>query len=505
MINYIKILELKDKGLSIRQIAKTGLASRSTVSYVINASERAGLVFPLDQNMTNEKLYGLLYPDKVATEYAPIDCEQIHNELSKVGVTLKLLWNEYVKMAKSSAKQPYKYVQFTKIYRAWAHSNAFTMRLTHKPGDAMQVDWAGATISYHDVYGKTHLKAYVFVASLPCSSYIYAEACPNMLSESFLMCHVHAYEFFGGVTRLLIPDNLKTGVISHKGSEFVLNKSYDELGAFYNTTIVPTRVKKPKDKATVERSVRVVEENIIAPLRNKDFLSIEEINEAIMPLLKAVNERPFSGDRKGSRYSAFINEEKPYLNELPIGQFEVSEWACAKVPRDYLISDKRNRYSVPYTLVGKTVMIRLSKNEVKVYNDEVCVATHQRLPVPTRDPIIIKEHMPPAHRAMYEYDPDYLRKWAEQQDPAIKDLALCILNAEKEPELCVRKCISLKKLVDSYSKDMIRYACDIVLQSDGIISIDALRHVLNNKKKTSSEPSESRRVDGLFRGSDYYD
>lgn len=152
---------------------------------------------------------------------------------------------------------------------------------THKPGDTMQVDWAGGTIPYYDSITGEEYKAYLFVAALPCSSYLYVEACTDMKQESWLMCHVHDYEYFGGVTRVLVPDNLKTGVTANTRYETQLNESYRELAEYYGTAIVPARVRKPQDKGLVEKSVGFSTTWITAALRERKFFSFAEAREAV--------------------------------------------------------------------------------------------------------------------------------------------------------------------------------------------------------------------------------
>lgn len=179
--------------------------------------------------------------------YAVIDYEYIHRELSKKGVTLTLLWQEYCERAYANGEMPYMSAQFGDKYRRWARVTKATMRVIHKPGDTMQVDWVGSTIPYYDSVTGEEYKAYLFVEALPCSSYLYVEACADMKQDNWLLCHVHAYEYFGGVTRVLVSDNLKTGVTSNTRYETQLNESYREIAEYYGTTIVPARVRKPHD------------------------------------------------------------------------------------------------------------------------------------------------------------------------------------------------------------------------------------------------------------------
>ena len=244
MVDYREILRLDYENCSLRSIAASIQSSHHTVSDTLKAAKEKHIEWPLDEVVTNAQLEEILFPDKyyALNNYLVPDFEHIHKELAKPGVTLTLLWTEYVHECEACRKRPYMTTQFGDKYRAWAKITKATMRISHKPGDAMEVDWAGNTLSFHDSATGEISLVYLFIAALPCSCFTYAEACTDMKTENWLACHVHAYEYFGGVTRLLIPDNLKTGVTKNTRYETVLNRSYHELAEYYNTAVVPARV-----------------------------------------------------------------------------------------------------------------------------------------------------------------------------------------------------------------------------------------------------------------------
>lgn len=217
MVNYREILRLNSLKYTQRQIAVSVHSSRNTISEVLHLADEKGLNWPLDDSVSNEEIMELLYPERrnaVNPRKEP-DYSYIHKELAKPGVTLTLLWTEYCSTCNAEGNTPYMYSQFCDKYRRWARVTKATMRIQHKPGEVMQVDWAGTTIQYQDPVTGDAYDAYIFAAVLPCSCYAYVEACEDMRSTNWLLCHVHAYEYFGGVTRLLIPDNLKTGVVKN--------------------------------------------------------------------------------------------------------------------------------------------------------------------------------------------------------------------------------------------------------------------------------------------------
>lgn len=349
MTNYREILRLSSLQYSQRTIESMAHCSRHTVRDVLQAAKEQGISWPLSDDVANADLEQLLFPNrhKASSQYAEPDYPYIHRELARSGVTLTLLWEEYCAKCQEAGKRPYMSTQFGERYRRWARITKATMRIQHKPGDAMQVDWAGDTIPIQDPVTGEQSAAYLFVAVLPCSYYTYAEACDDMKTENWLNCHVHAFDFFGGVARLLIPDNCKTATLSNTRYDVILNRSYQELAEHYGTAIVPARVRKPKDKSPAEAPVRFAETWIVAALRDRKFFSLRELNEAVAEKLDELNSRPFK-QMAGCRRSAYLEEEKPYMLPLPVSAFEPAVWSVAKVANDYLVTDGRNKYSVPY-------------------------------------------------------------------------------------------------------------------------------------------------------------
>lgn len=316
------------------------------------------------------------------------------------------------------------------------------MRIQHKPGDAIQVDWAGDTIPIYDSVNGEQSQAYLFVAVLPCSYYAYAEACDDMQTENWLNCHVHAFHYFGGVARLLIPDNCKTATTSNTRYDTVMNRSYQELAERYGTAIVPTRVRKPKDKSAAEGSVSFAETWIIASLRNEKFFSITEVKEAVAEKLEELNDRKFR-NREGTRRSAYLEEEKEHMRPLPAAPFEAAVWSVAKVPNDYLVTDGRNKYSVPYNLIGEKVDVRVTRNTVEVYFHGSLVASHRRLQTQQREPLVKREHMPEAHQKYLTYNADDFKVWAMSVGPMTEQVAAYFLESGHAPEQGYKACASL--------------------------------------------------------------
>lgn len=371
----------------------------------------------------------------------------------------------------------------------------------------MEVDWAGDTIPVYDPVTGEPSPAYLFVAVLPCSCFVYAEACSDMKAENWLFCHVHAYNYFGGVARLLIPDNLKTGVTSNTRYETVLNRSYQELAVHYGTAIVPARVRKPQDKSHAEGSVRFVETWIIAALREQKFFTIGEVRQAVSQKLEELNDRPFK-QRNGTRRTAYLEEERGFMLPLPANKFEPAVWTTAKVSSDYLISDGRNKYSVPSNLIGEQVDIRATRNIVEVFYHGSRVASHLRFQTAQHDPIVKPEHMPPEHRKYLDYNADSFKAWAKAAGPMTERVVEYFLSSGKAPEQGYKACASLAKLSERYGNTRLESACERILAYSSTPSIRNLSSILKNgqdrinptKEPTVSEPTGF----GITRGAAYF-
>lgn len=306
MVSYREILRLSSLGLSQRSIASSLQCSRNTVSEVISRSHRQGLTWPLPGYLLEEDLRIRLFPEKQtnSTDNKP-DCEHIHQQLAHKGVTLSLLWTEYCNDCRLRNEIPLKYTQYCNYYRKYAAKTKATMHIKRKPGEQLEVDWAGKTAHIVDRNTGELLPVYVFVAALSSSKYSYVEGFLTQDQESWITAHVNAFKFFGGVPQILVPDNLKTGVEKPDYYSPVINKVYHEMAEHYGVAIVPARVRKPKDKAVVEGTTGIISTWIIAALRNQTYFTLTELNQAFAEKLQEFNSRPFQ-KKPGSRLSAFL-------------------------------------------------------------------------------------------------------------------------------------------------------------------------------------------------------
>ena len=512
MVDYREILRLQSLGYNITQIAGSLHSSRNTVREVERLADEKGIRWPLGMEVTNSQLYVLLYPERQekANVYLEPDCAWIHRELAKKGVNLTLLWKEYQANCSNAGRVPYQYTQFCDTYRAWAKKSKATMRIHHKPGDAMEVDWAGGTLPIKDpVTGET-VPAYLFVGVLPCSCYVYAELCSDMKSENWLLCHVHAYEYFGGVPRLTIPDNLRTGVLKNTRLDTVLNRSYSELADHYGTAIVPARVRRPQDKSHAEGSVSYASTWILAALRNETFFSLADAKEAVAEKLEELNGYAFK-KREGNRCDAYIHEEKEFMQPLPANPYEPSLWSDQTVLLDYTVTDGLNKYSVPYDLIGESVSVRVTRNTVEVFFHGNRVAVHPRETGRKRDPVMITSHMPENHWQYLTYTKDDFQSWASTIGPNTEKVVRFFLESGKAPEQGFKSCVSLKKYADQYKAERIEEACRQILLFTGDPSIRGIQALLKSpvKKDGKTDPSSIQRTNhrrsrGFTRGAEQF-
>ena len=515
MVNYREILRLAsvpENGQ--RRIAAAVHSSRDTVRSVLAAAQEAGVKWPLDDDVTNAMLRNILFPSKPAAALLHVepDFQYIHRELAKPGVNLTLLWTEYCNRCEQDKTTPYMYTQFCERYRHWARITKATMRIQHKPGDVMQVDWAGNTLEIHDPVTGDVDKGYLFVAVLPCSCYAYVEVCGDMRQETWLLCHVHAYNYFGGVTRLLVPDNLKTGVKSNTRYETILNRSYQEMAEHYDTAIVPARVRHPKDKALAEGTVKFASTWILAALRDRKFFSVHEAQKAAAEKLEELNDRPFK-KREGSRRTAYLSEEKEFMRPLPKTPYEPAIWTGElHVGCDYLVSDGVNKYSVPFDLIGEKVVLRLTRNTVDVFYRGDRVAIHMRERSPQREPIVKPEHMPKEHRKYLAYNTDDFSEWGSSVGKNTSAVVQYFLTSSKEPEQGFKACASVRKLEERYGAKRLENACARLLAFSSSPSVRVLNTILKNgqdklpqpeKAQSKKEPA-THTQHGFTRGAEYF-
>lgn len=509
MTNYREILRLTSQGISQRSIAASCGCSRSTVQRTLARAEEHGLSWPLPPEMTDERLRRMFSPPTTSEQssgHKEPDCEHIHHEMGKRGVTLTLLWNEYCASCLETGEIPFMYTAFCDRYRRYAVRNKATMHLSHKPGESMEVDWAGQTMEVADNITGEAIPAYVFIAVLPCSGYAYVEAFFSRNQENWIAAHVSAYQYFGGVTRVLVPDNLKTGVDRADWYSPVINRSYHEMAEHYGTAVVPARVRKPKDKPTVEGTVGVVSTWIIAALRNQKFFSLLELNEAIQEKLTEFNEKPFQ-KKPGSRTSVFLAEEYPLLQPLPDRPFEMAEWKICTVAYNYHVTVSKMFYSVPHDYIKQEVNVRLTRGTIEIFHSGTRIASHTRRYGHPGQYATLPEHMPEDRLKYTQWNAERFLSWAKAVGENTVAVTKALLTSRKIEQQAYRTCMALLKLAEKYSPVRLEAACKRALSYSPSPSFKSVQTILATEQDMLQENETERDTSddfGFTRGPGYY-
>lgn len=509
MTNYREILRLHSLGITKKDIAASCGCSRNTVTNVLQRAAACRISWPPPDEMTNKELAMKLFPPGEAKPaYKMPDYAHIHREMAKSGVTLGLLWMEYCEQCREAGEIPYKSTQFNKYYSDYVRSTKATMHINRKPGEIMEVDWAGQSAHIINTDTGELINVSVFVAVLAYSGYAYVEAFLSQNQECWITAHVHAYSYFGGVTRILTPDNLKTGITKHSRSKVTVNKTYQELAEHYGTAVIPARVKSPRDKATVEGAVGIISTWILAALRNQQFLSLQELNGAIREKLTAFNNKPFQ-KKDGSRATVF-EEERPFLLPLPPKPFELATWRVATVQFNYHINVDSQNYSVPHEYIKQKVDVRITKNVIEAFYGGHRISSHPRLCGRSGQYSTIEAHMPPDHQKYVTWNADRFTSWAEKIGENTAVVVRFFLSAHKVEQQGYKSCMALLKLADKYSVKRLEAACAKALSYTARPSLKSVQTILKSgqDKLLESSPAPETPPEtsqyGFTRGAEYY-
>lgn len=506
-----EVLRLKNAHqLSDRQISLSCGIARSTVAGYLSRAGDAGLGWPLPPELDDSAIEARLFPARPGRAHRSQpskspkpDFEQMHRELqSNKQVTLQLLWQEY----KETYPNGYQYSQFCELYRQWGKKLDLVLRGSHRAGEKMFVDYAGQTVPVVDPKTGEVSEASIFVAVLGASNYTYAEATLSADLESWIGSHVRALEYIGGSPEILVPDNLKDGVKSPCRYEPDLNPTYQEMAAHYGVAVIPSRVRKPRDKAKAEAGVLIVERWILAALRKQTFFSIGELNQAIRELLTKLNSRPFR-KMAGSRLELFEQLDRPALNPLPVERFTFAHWKWSRVNNDYHVELEQHYYSVPAELVGRKVEIRYTADTVEVIHQGVRVASHIRSHQPG-GATTIEGHRPESHRRYLEWTWPRLLGWATSAGPSTAALAERVSTSGIHREQVLRSCLGLVRLGDSFGVERLEAACARALRLN-TCSYKSVKSILKSSldRIVEAEPTSVRDpvIHDNIRGAAYFE
>lgn len=503
-----RMLELQAAELGVREIARALGVSPDTVSVYLSRAKVVGVCWPLPAELGDEELVRRLSPPREPVPEPLLvmpDLGAVHTaKHSHKGVTMQLLHAEY---AEDVGERAYSYNRFCELYRDWQGRIEPTMRQPHPPGERAFIDYAGVTVPIVDQATGEVRQAQVFVGSMGASSYTFAEATETQTIPDFTVSHVRMFEHLGGAPQILVPDNLKSAITTSDRYEPRINAVYDDLARHYGCAVIPARVVKPQDKAKVEVAVQIVERQVLAPLRNRTFFTLGEVNAAIRPLVDALNQRSMRL-LDVSRRELLETVDRPAMRALPTQRWERCEFARAKVAPNYHVTYDKHRYSVPYKHIGASVDVRATANAIELLAGGVRVASHPRSFVKgafTTTPA----HMPSTHRAHAEWTPERLTRWAaDSAGPATAKAVELVMAARRHPEQGFNSALGIMRLgaAGRFGPTRLEAAC-VRAVATGCATYKSIESIL--KSGLDSQPLEARNVVPLpvhpnVRGAGYF-
>lgn len=508
-IDVRRILEEKLQGRSNNAISSGWHISKHSVGDVVLKAEEMGILpggkIP---DLDDESLYKLFFPDKqdMNDVYAEVDYDYVHSELNKPGVTLKLLWKEHKAdiLCSSSPKAVMSYSKFCRGYSAYADAKGFANHIIHKAGDRIEVDWSGPTMHYTSPQTGRRVTVYLFVADLVSSRLAFVEPTLRMDEKIWIQCHVDMWNYFGGVSRVLVCDNLLTGVQHHpREGEIVLTKEYEQLAEHYGTGILPCIPKAPRQKNSTENTVYLAALGIIARLRNIEFRSFNELRKAVAEKLEEINNEPFE-KRLGSRRSDFEENERHTLKPLPEVPYEVGTWVYnRKVQPNCHVSYLKNWYSVPHAYQGRSVDLRVTTGEVQIFVNGQLVKRHLLF-----DPDIINKYSTdaadmPDGSGFTEWTAERILRWARSFGPSTTSVIEKILDSKPVVEQTFNSALAVLQMSKRYGKEQIEEASGVALTQVVSPRYHQLKAILasNSGKRDEDKPPMPK---GILKGADYF-
>ena len=485
-----------------RAVAQSLKLSQGAIHSYLSRARRAGLGWPLPDELDDERLEALLFPPPpdVAADQRPVpDWSAVHRELRRPNMTLALLCEEY----RSNAAAGFSYSWFCEQYREWAGRLKPTMRQVHTAGERLFVDFAGHTMEVIDGASGEINRAEIFVAVLGASSFIYAEATWSQTLPDWIGAHVNALNALGGAPRQIVSDNLKAGITKACFYEPTVNRTYADMAAHYSTAIIPARPYKPRDKAKVEVGVQVVQRWILARLRNHQFFSLAALNRTIRELVDQLNDRPMRGWGT-TRRALFEQLDRPALLPLPPTPYEYAEWKRCRVNLDYHIDIDKHLYSVPFRLLREEVEARITAKTVEIFHRGKLVANHLRSLRPHR-PTTVPDHMPSSHRRYHDWTHEKILREARATGDDISALVEVILRSRPHPEQGFRSCIGILGLRKRYGMERVDAACARALAL-GTRSYGSVAAILKHgqEQKKAVDPEQPSLFHENIRGPGYY-
>lgn len=503
-----QIIRLKAEKYSQRAITRYLGIARNTIAKYMGLIQASGLDSSELLALSDEDLEELFSPEPKGPvkqggfEVLASKFPYFETELKKVGVTKLMLWSEY----KTENPDGYGYSQFNHYFKKWLKEKDVTMHFEHRAGDKVFVDFTGSRMEIVDVDTGEIRQVQVFVAILGASQLTYVQATHSQKKEDFLGATENALVYFGGVPKAIVPDNLKSGVTKSDRYEPEINETFLDLANYYNTTVLPTRAAKPRDKALVENAVTIVYRRIFAPLRKQIFHSLEELNQAIRTALDVHNNTAFQG-KDYSRRELFNQIEKEVLYPLPASRYEFKQFKILTVQKNshiYLHED-RHYYSVPYKYTGEKVKLAYSSSVVEIYHNNTRIAFHGRDRSLHRY-TTVKNHMPSAHQFVSEWSAEKFITWAASIGKSTELLIRTILDTRSHPEQAYKSCLGILSYNKKVGSTRLENACQRAVEFNAC-NYKTVKRILDNGLENIdlNEPQYNLPLHQNIRGSNYYD
>jgi len=497
----------KECGLSLRKTAQTLSISRPVLTEYLEYCQARNINYKKSQEMSDEELSACFNKEKkedTRLSYLINKFPDYSKELTKVGVTRQLLWEEY----KENNFDGYSHSQFCYHFQKWNDSQELYMRIEHKAGDKLYVDYAGKKFNIIDPITGEIRTAEIFVAALGASKLIFAEATWTQRKHDFISSQVNALNYIGGVPQAIVPDCLKSAVTKSHRYEPDINPEYQDFAAHYGTTILAARPYKPKDKAIVEGAVKIVYQRIYAPLREKNFHSLEELNAAIKEQLEELNNRILQ-TYKVSRWELFNEIEKDTLNLLPIEDYTIRHFIKCKAHFNYhiyLLEDE-HYYSIPYQYRGKHLDVWYSATTVEIYFNNRRIAIHMRN-VEKYKCTTVDEHMPPGHKFVKDWSSEHFISRAQKIGVEATKVIESILHRKEHPEKGYKVCLGILNLGKEFGEERLNNSCRRALYLNSL-SLKVIRNILSNGlEKIDDDSTSGKHLEMLhhenIRGPEYY-
>jgi len=497
-----EVLRLHHGGVRTREIGRRVGLARSTIQDYLRRFAAAGLAWPLNEDIgedaLEDRLFGRVGAEIGQRRRVEPDWAALSGELKRPAVTMTILWEEY----REAHPDGYGYSRFCDLLRGFERRLTPVMRQTHVAGEKAFVDYSGKRVSVVDPETGEIREAEIFVGVLGASNLTYAEATWTQQLVDWTGSHVRMFRFFGGATKLLIPDNLRSGVNKASFYDPEINRTYASMAAHYSTNVMPARPRKPRDKAKVEAGVRFAQMYILGRLRHATFFSLADCNQAIAAAIARMNDRPMR--KLGvSRRELFEKIERAALIPLPADDWEYAEWRRARVNLDYHIEVHDFLYSVPHALIHAEVDARVTARTVEIFHRGQRVAAHQRRYAGRRHETN-PDHMPSAHRRYAEWTPERFRRWAAKIGPNTDALILAVLESRPHPEQGFRTCLGILRSYRGLEASRVEAVSAKALEL-GVFNCEGIAALLARKDAAVKQTTPAPLFDHAnLRGPGYY-